>query len=831
MAIRNLSGETVDGIVGIGTTNLGTEARLHVGKSAATGGEGGQIILQQSADGSLAGHIDNFYSTNDYLRILKGGDTTSSALVSVFDLTNIRLGIGVYPEKALDVSGNARLQGGDRKLIFNNGSVETSLDQMAGAVGGLGTLGRFGVGTVAPNNNLQVVGNITFGTGATNEAVRNMMTGGTMVFQATDANHRIIIRGKQDVAGAITGNSNEMDFYEFGEMNFYTNVNTGTSSRTHALKLATNGNATFAGSVGIGLTPSVKLEIQDSTHTTMKIRSGNNDNIFFAQAIQSSDSRIGTETNTDFTIHTNGAERIRVDNLGNVIVNDTSSDLSSSGRGVVEINGTSQAILGLKVNGDVKTYLFQNGNNVELNNTASGSLTLKTAASTAVTIDSSQRVGIGTPSPTHKLQVLSTDNKSFLLDRNTGNNAATLDEFSAYYSLSIKNRASGSYLNFAGNGNGTTLQATDGAASATAKSIQLNPFGGNVGIGTGIDLPSENLTLQLDTQNQAFSGKNGTDYLWFLRNEAGAGARQSGRFQLMDTDVTTVNIESASNRNTYFNAGNVGIGTNSPSRTLHVASDSGVLIKGATGSANGKISFLPASGGRQYDLQNVGSDFRIFDASANVTRMYFDNDGNTGIGYTNPGQKLSVNGDGGFVSNSSSRVLYLTQQSAGNGNIIQFLDQSGNNVWELVGRNTNFYIYNNQNSVGYVFESNASNGYVAILKGGTDASYPLDVTGSIRSTADVIAYSDRRVKENIKTIDNALDKVTKLRGVSYNRKDIEDKSTKIGVIAQEVKDILPEVVEQDLDDKYSVAYGNMAGLFIEAIKELKAEIQELKKNK
>ena len=91
---------------------------------------------------------------------------------------------------------------------------------------------------------------------------------------------------------------------------------------------------------------------------------------------------------------------------------------------------------------------------------------------------------------------------------------------------------------------------------------------GNVGIGT--DSPSEKLTLQLDSQNQAFSGKNGTDYLWFLRNEAGAGARQSGRFQLMDTDVTTVNIESASNRNTYFNAGNVGIGTTSPSKKLHV---------------------------------------------------------------------------------------------------------------------------------------------------------------------------------------------------------------------------------------------------------------------
>jgi hypothetical protein len=211
-------------------------------------------------------------------------------------------------------------------------------------------------------------------------------------------------------------------------------------------------------------------------------------------------------------------------------------------------------------------------------------------------------------------------------------------------------------------------------------------------------------------------------------------------------------------------------------------------------------------------------------------RMRITSGGNVGIGYTNPGSKLSVNGDGGFVSNSNSRVLYLTQNATNAGNIIQFLDQSGNNVWELVGRNSSFYIYNNQNSVGYVLESNASNGHVAILKGGTDASYPLDVTGTIRSTADVIAYSDRRVKENIKTIDNALDKVTKLRGVSYNRKDIEDKSTKIGVIAQEVKDILPEVVDQDRDDKYSVAYGNMAGLFIEAIKELKAEIEELKKH-
>ena len=111
---------------------------------------------------------------------------------------------------------------------------------------------------------------------------------------------------------------------------------------------------------------------------------------------------------------------------------------------------------------------------------------------------------------------------------------------------------------------------------------------------------------------------------------------------------------------------------------------------------------------------------------------------------------------------------------------------------------------------------------------GNDPSYKLDVAGTIRATSDVIAFSDRRVKENIITIDNALDKVTKLRGVTYTRKDIEDKSTKVGVIAQEVLDVLPEVVSQDDEGKYSVAYGNLAGVFIEAIKELKAEIDSLK---
>ena len=104
----------------------------------------------------------------------------------------------------------------------------------------------------------------------------------------------------------------------------------------------------------------------------------------------------------------------------------------------------------------------------------------------------------------------------------------------------------------------------------------------------------------------------------------------------------------------------------------------------------------------------------------------------------------------------------------------------------------------------------------------------MDMSGNLTMAGNVTAYSDIRVKENIVTIENGLDKVLQMRGVYYNRTDSDDKRTQVGVIAQEMLDILPELVSQDNLGMYNVAYGNITAVLIEAIKGLKAELDTAK---
>ena len=121
-----------------------------------------------------------------------------------------------------------------------------------------------------------------------------------------------------------------------------------------------------------------------------------------------------------------------------------------------------------------------------------------------------------------------------------------------------------------------------------------------------------------------------------------------------------------------------------------------------------------------------------------------------------------------------------------------------------------------------------------ILKGVDDSSeitaltVDMSAAGAATFNNDVTAFSDVILKDNIDTIDNALDRVKGMRGVFFDRKD-NKQERQTGVIAQEVEPFLPEVVRETKDEKKikSVAYGNMVGVLIEAIKELNAKVEEL----
>ena len=113
-------------------------------------------------------------------------------------------------------------------------------------------------------------------------------------------------------------------------------------------------------------------------------------------------------------------------------------------------------------------------------------------------------------------------------------------------------------------------------------------------------------------------------------------------------------------------------------------------------------------------------------------------------------------------------------------------------------------------------------------------------SGQIDAAADVIAYSssDRRWKENLIRIPNPLDKIGKISGYEFDWKELTDEERKtqhsrvghdVGVVAQEIQEVLPEVVKERDNGYLAVDYEKIVPLLIESIKELKSELDELKK--
>jgi hypothetical protein len=126
-----------------------------------------------------------------------------------------------------------------------------------------------------------------------------------------------------------------------------------------------------------------------------------------------------------------------------------------------------------------------------------------------------------------------------------------------------------------------------------------------------------------------------------------------------------------------------------------------------------------------------------------------------------------------------------------------------------------------------------SGGNVGI--GTTSPSYTLHVNGSVAGASAYVNLSDKRYKKDIQPIENALNKILSLNGVTFNwNKEATDMNlddnNHIGLLAQDVEEIIPQAVTtgEDENETKSVAYTDLVPVLIEAIKELKKEIELLK---
>jgi len=157
---------------------------------------------------------------------------------------------------------------------------------------------------------------------------------------------------------------------------------------------------------------------------------------------------------------------------------------------------------------------------------------------------------------------------------------------------------------------------------------------------------------------------------------------------------------------------------------------------------------------------------------------------------------------------------------AGGGDIQ--ISDDGTSIGNLSNVSTNFVVQSNVSDADLLIKGNDGGSTI------TACTFDMSAAGAATFNNDVTAFSDVRLKQEIDTIDNALERVTSMRGVFFDRKD-NSEVRQTGVIAQEVEPFLPEVVRQTKDDNKikSVAYGNMVGVLIEAIKELNAKIEKL----
>ena len=524
---------------------------------------------------------------------------------------------------------------------------------------------------------------------------------------------------------------------------------------------------------------------------------------------------------------------------------------------------------------------------------------------TVMVIGRDGRVGIGTSSPSQLLTLVASNNFPFIHWNNTsGTNMA----FAGYHisggdfrigtapSLPLVFQTNTTErMRILSNGN-----VGIGTTSPVAKLHTIGEIvGGTTGFTSGMNgftglgsYDSSAAVENIDSLYLRKGGTNGSSTSIAFASASGdtyfvgsrikhirSGSNSKGHLAFETKGDTSINTTSERMRIT--DAGNVGIGTTSPSNTTHIYKNATIGPINSTTTANAGLRIQDNASSMYFDgnsivLDSTGyltttgnSDFFI--GTNNVTRLFVKGDGNVGIGTSSP---AAFSGRVLHIHDSSISRLKLTNDTTGttaydgfdtliSGSDASFVNrENGNmsfstNAVERMRIDSNGKVGIGTSTLNWSL--NVGNGTTTMFLNptptessfGNNTAHPLafytnstrrmllEVDGDLHVDGDVIAYSttisDERLKDNIVTIDNALDKVCELRGVEYDwNASSRSGQHDMGVIAQEVEKVFPFIVREkemplvDGNTYKTVDYEKIVGVLIEAVKELKQEIEILK---